>query len=1626
MTPKRKKLLLRIGAILTGLLLVLIITSIVVLRSSWFAGYVREKLIATVEESTGGRVDIGSFEFDWSHLTVRIRNFVLHGTEPAGNDPLLRASLLEVHLKLLTGLKQVVDLEYLGIERPQANVIVFPDGKTNIPEPKVPSKPSNTSGLETVVDLAVHKFEITNGLLQFSQRKTAFQSRGENLHVQLLYNVASPRYQGNVSLDPLLLTSGTRPPLRMHVNLPLVIEKDAIRLNAGRFTTDRSQITIDAGVERMKAPVISARLNGNISLAEIQQSIDLPIDANGKGTPNTLSLEAAVHMDNERISLEAAHIGLGKTTFEASGVLRDSSQKTSAQFKGRLALAELTRLLKVTSPQPNGEIDINGNARLDAQSNYFVDGDIHSKDLAIRSGDMNLSNINLSTPFHADPFLISLDGLKLNALGGGLSAKIFVEKMQRLSVEGNLRDFSLQVLTHVLEGKRIGYDGTLSGSVKAQGDLKAKGTAGYQAQARLLITPGNHGVPVTGRINADYQGASSTVTLGDSYVALPSTRLTLSGALNKRIDVQFLSKNLNDLFPAVVFASSGKPPTALPVTLQGGTASLQAQITGNLSAPQITSHLDMSQFAVEQRSFDRFAVDLVASSSGASVRNGLLTRKTLQTNFDAAIGLQKWSPLPSSPLTANVALHNGDLADVLSLAGAASIPATGDLNADVHVNGSYGNPLGSATVQVLNGSAYQEPFDRFYTKVDLGDRLITLSTLELAAGSARVNVNGSFAHPANSFMVGHAQLHVATSNVQLANLKTIQKQNQGVAGLIQLTADAAADLREVNKQSEFSISNIMADFSGRGLRVQNQDAGDLVATARTESGAVVYKVDSNFAGSAINVNGRTTLAVDYSTTADASIQHLSIEKTLKLVGQADVPALGNFSANAHVAGTARAPNADLTFLLANADVYSEAINRLQGSVHYSNTLVDVPSLELDVPAGRLTLAASFSHPANNFNNGDVKVRVNSNDVQLAKIKHLEQVEPGLAGTFHLAADLSANLRQSQVLVQSLNADASTSSLRLNRLPLGDANFKAQTTGSNLNFTLDSNIAQSQIHGSGQTQLTADYPSRANVTFANIRYSNLTPFISKDPAVRPDFDGLVEGQVSVNGPITRTDDLVGQLQLSRLEAMTTPRGTVTGGPRGKAVTLHNEGPIVVALDHSRVQIKQAHLQGPQTDINASGDVDLKDPNAPLHLALNANANLGLLQDIDRDIYSSGAVVLQAAVRGNFNQPLVNGRIELKNANVNMADAPNGLSNGNGVILLNGTSASIQSLTGESGGGKIAVNGFVGLTGTTVNYNLHATATRVRTRYSGVSLTSSAAINLTGTADHSLLDGRVILQRLAYQSDSDLGSILSNTSTPVSTPTAPSTLLAGMKLDIRITTAPDLRVVTTYAERLHVEADLRLRGTGATPGMVGHVAVTEGTLIFFGNEYTVDQGTVTFYDPNRITPVLNVDLETSAQGVDVTIGLKGPIDNLKLSYRSDPPLRFEEIVELLATNKTPSDPTIAAHQPAPAQQSFSQMGESAVVGQAVASPLSSRVQRVFGVSQFKIDPTFSGNSGIPQARVTLKQQVTNNVTFSYITDVTQTNSQIIRVEWAFTPKFSAVAMRDENGAVSVDFFYKRKIR
>jgi translocation and assembly module TamB len=111
---------------------------------------------------------------------------------------------------------------------------------------------------------------------------------------------------------------------------------------------------------------------------------------------------------------------------------------------------------------------------------------------------------------------------------------------------------------------------------------------------------------------------------------------------------------------------------------------------------------------------------------------------------------------------------------------------------------------------------------------------------------------------------------------------------------------------------------------------------------------------------------------------------------------------------------------------------------------------------------------------------------------------------------------------------------------------------------------------------------------------------------------------------------------------------------------------------------------------------------------------------------------------------------------------------------------------------------------------------------------------------------------------------------------------------------------------------------------------------------------------------------------------------------------------------------------------ASQSNLFTAEANTITQAISAPTSNRLQRFFGISRLKIDPQMLGVENTPQARLSVEQQVSRNITVTYVTTLSFTQEQIFRVEWDLNKQWSAVATREENGVFGIDFVYKKRFR
>ena len=107
-----------------------------------------------------------------------------------------------------------------------------------------------------------------------------------------------------------------------------------------------------------------------------------------------------------------------------------------------------------------------------------------------------------------------------------------------------------------------------------------------------------------------------------------------------------------------------------------------------------------------------------------------------------------------------------------------------------------------------------------------------------------------------------------------------------------------------------------------------------------------------------------------------------------------------------------------------------------------------------------------------------------------------------------------------------------------------------------------------------------------------------------------------------------------------------------------------------------------------------------------------------------------------------------------------------------------------------------------------------------------------------------------------------------------------------------------------------------------------------------------------------------------------------------------------------------------------------GASALLSEAISSQLGGRVERLFGITRFRVDPGLAGvgTSGSGQnaaARVTVEQQVSPNLNVTYVSNVSSTQQQVIQVEYNVTRTISVVALRDQNGTFGVDVKFKKRL-
>jgi translocation and assembly module TamB len=717
------------------------------------------------------------------------------------------------------------------------------------------------------------------------------------------------------------------------------------------------------------------------------------------------------------------------------------------------------------------------------------------------------------------------------------------------------------------------------------------------------------------------------------------------------------------------------------------------------------------------------------------------------------------------------------------------------------------------------------------------------------------------------------------------------------------------------------------------------------------------------------------------------------------------PAHGMLSGQFHGKGTRASPELSGLFDMTAASAWTWRFDRARGQLMIHSGEVRITNAEVRLPA-HAPGAAPGLLTGNFLYHTDTKQV--AFDLTGAAIP-LEAIERIQTARLPVGGRLNMQLRgQGSLLAPELHATLRLVDLKLGDDVVGSFEGTVDSNGHQLSAKIESAMAEGRLAGNLDVTLGGDYALAGELTVEQIHFDSF--LTSAMHLTGLTGHSLVDGHFAIAGFGARPETLAVEANLSRVTL------------EYENVKLENVGPMRLTYRQDEVRVEQAKLTGTDTDFQIAGSARFAGDRA-LNLRVDGAVSLQLLAGFVPRLEATGRAQVNAAVAGTVPSPRFNGKVHIEGAAFRYGDFPAGLSNVAGDFNFDATRMIFENVTAESGGGHLTIGGAAAYGEGPLSYTLNLRSDQIRIRYPvGMSWLLGGTLRLAGNAQAATLTGRIVIDRLLMAEGFDIAGIMVSAKEPAGGPSTTSPFLQNLQFDIQADSSPDSRMEWSGA-RFQTDASLRLRGTWEHPIFLGHIHLLTGDMNFRGNQYTISRGDINFANPFRLDPVLNIEATTTIRQYEVTLDFTGPASRLTLAYRSDPPLPSSDIIALLALGQTGEE---SAQRSATGQNTG--LGASALLSEAISSQLGGRIERLFGISHFRVGPSIAGLNTQQNsiASVTIEQQVSRGLVITYITDITTTQYQVIQIEYTINREFSIVGLRDENGTFGLDVVRKTRFK
>jgi outer membrane protein assembly complex protein YaeT len=989
-------------------------------------------------------------------------------------------------------------------------------------------------------------------------------------------------------------------------------------------------------------------------------------------------------------------------------------------------------------------------------------------------------------------------------------------------------------------------------------------------------------------------------------------------------------------------------------------------------------------------------------------------------------------------------VRTGDLARVVPSAEAflgrhagtlVPVPVAGPLVIDATLGGTTTKPTVDAAIETPGSGLTVSDLSGITLRAQAryAPDAVSIASADVAWQDARAHASGSFGLTRRQPI----DLNVKVEQTPLAPILAAAGQSSlPVTGALTLDADAHGTLANPVGKAALKLS---------GLRYDDESLGDVT-------------VDANVAGQQANIraaadafkltaNAQVATAAPYHATAEVLLDKLDLESAPLLrqkideaskTGEAAMPLEGVVTARLTAEGDLSKPrDASATATIDQLAIrwngqpietdgpatmrYAAqrlAIDRLIIKARDSRLAVK-GTLPLD-PSTLSTSSAASVHAPAAAADGAIDIDAAINLATLADYAP-KDLELHADGTLALRGTVTGSLARIDPRL-TLTVDKASVNAKALKQPLEDVGVKVEIAdGAARIDDVHASWGAARLTTSGSIpfgwlpeKLPVDIPRQTGAAQLQASITGLD--LATLPGAPAQLTGTVSVRADVQAPRPDVAALTGRVTFPQLQL----------GFNG--LTLAQQGESAIALDNGDVRVERFALDGSAGRLDVTGHAGLLDPR-PLDLSARANLNAGALSALTKSVRAAGRTSLEISATGTAAAPSLKGFVELANGRISIDDPQIAAQGVNLRIDFTPERATLSKLEGSLNGGTLSGSGSVGIAGMTMrglDVNVKATDVALEAPLSVRSLTN-ADIHITQRADPAdtsgsgeeaqeiVIGGQATIQEAGLTDDINLDTgIFQALTAPRSLDLTEerSAMLERVRFDLKITTATPI-IVDNNLARAEIEADLRLLGTPYETGLSGRMELSEGSVLILNERtYNVQRGVITFIDDRRIQPSLDLELETTARKYDITIDATGTPDDTKTTLSSTPALPEPDIMALLVTGRTLDEMRGDEFDVAKTQV-------LSYLGGRVGSQLGRGLQRATGLSTVRVEPNLIANEADPSARLTVGQDLTDDLSLVYSTDLVNSSDHIWIAEYDVSRQFSTRAVRQSDDSYRFDF-------